>query len=273
MQGSAQHALKPQMSIAGLIAAAGINGAHIDRLKVRGGFDEALAIAGAGVLGGTTPGITFKWQEASPSAADPETPDAATWADIAGAVHRAIANAPAGLVASVNIAANQTFTLLTTTPPAPSHIMLVIVDSTPSIVAGTVYIVGTREPDLDKGEVGNQAQTEIINCAAGAGTYRSSKVFNTVTSIQGGVVGGVTGTIDFSVLGGAGNETLTAGWENSGADLVQVGRILLRDRKRFLRAVGTLAGSGQTGAVFCGLVLAEPHLKPVNQVGSVAFSV
>lgn len=76
-------------------------------------------------------------------------------------------------------------------PLHPITLDVLVVDTTPGIVAGTVTIVG-------KGAYG-QTQTEVYNCAAGAGTYVGAKPFSVVTTVTTG---------GFTVLGGAGDETI-----------------------------------------------------------------
>ncbi len=76
----------------------------------------------------------------------------------------------------------------------PRRIIITIVDTTPSIVAGTVTLNGFDS----KGD----PLVEIVSIAGGAGTYTSTKFFSSVTS----VVTSVT-----TVLGGAGDETIKVG--------------------------------------------------------------
>lgn len=76
-------------------------------------------------------------------------------------------------------------------PIHPLTLDVLVVDTTPGIVAGIVTITG-------KGAYG-QAQVETYNCAAGAGTYTGNKPFSVVTSVV---------TSGFTVLGGAGDETI-----------------------------------------------------------------
>lgn len=271
MQGTAHQEAKLALSVAGLMDDANGGGAHVDRLRDGPGWDEGLAFLAVGQQGGTDPTLDVKWQEADPSASDPTTPDAATWADIAGAAHKQVLFDDNRIVTVVNLT-NIAFTIAAQ-PANPSRVTIVIVDTTPSIVAGTVLIVGTRHADKEKGELEDQALSEIVDCAAGAGTYRTTGIFKTVASATAGVVAGVAGTVNFTVLGGAGDETIRIGVDNSSAAVPHVGRLLLRDRKRFLRAHRTKGGTTPTGGVAAGLVLLEAHHKPVHQVIPSEFSV
>lgn len=78
------------------------------------------------------------------------------------------------------------------------RVTVTIVDTTPSIVAGTVRVIGTNLAGI--------AQQEDVSIAAGAGIYRTVDRFLTVTSVQ---------TIGVTVLGGAGNETIKVGVEGT----------------------------------------------------------
>lgn len=75
-------------------------------------------------------------------------------------------------------------------PITPMTVDVLVVDTTPSITAGTVTITGTG--------ANGRTQVETVNCAAGAGTYVGNKPFAVITSIV---------TSGFTVLGGAGDET------------------------------------------------------------------
>lgn len=78
----------------------------------------------------------------------------------------------------------------------PRRVTITIVDTVPSIVAGSVLITGTDS----KGD----AQTESVSIAGGAGVYTSTKFFATVASVT---ISGAT------VLGGSGDETIKVGVE------------------------------------------------------------
>lgn len=97
------------------------------------------------------------------------------------------------VVATVNLT-NTTLTLATQ-PDYPRNVVITIVDTTPSITVGTVTVTGTLAD-------GSTAQTEVFNCAAGAGTYTGAKAFAKITSIV---------TTSFATLGGAGDETIAVG--------------------------------------------------------------
>lgn len=78
----------------------------------------------------------------------------------------------------------------------PRRVTITIVDTTPSINAGTVQIVGTDS----RGD----ALSETVSIAGGAGVYTTTKFFTTVTSA---VVSGA------ATLDGAGDETIKIGVE------------------------------------------------------------
>jgi hypothetical protein len=90
------------------------------------------------------------------------------------------------------------------TNPGTSVVKVTIVDTTPSITSGKVRIVGL---------VGGVSTTEDLNISAGAGTYLSTTVFDTITAVY---------TWGVAVLGGAGNETILVEWNSNGADIVLV---------------------------------------------------
>jgi len=101
------------------------------------------------------------------------------------------------IVAGANLT-NKSWTIAAQ-PDVPRNMVITIVDTTPSITAGVVTIVGV-------GAYG-QAVTETFDCSAGAGTYTGNVAFATVTSVT---------TSSFATLGGSGDETLSVG---SGAKL------------------------------------------------------
>ncbi len=81
-----------------------------------------------------------------------------------------------------------------TQPKFPRNVVVTIVDTTPSITAGIVTIVGT---DQDGNPV-----TEVYDCAAGVGTYTGNIAFAKIASIT---------LANFATLGGAGDETIAIG--------------------------------------------------------------
>lgn len=87
---------------------------------------------------------------------------------------------------------------------AASKVKVTIVDTTPSIVAGTLRIGGV---------VGGVATYEDISIAAGAGVYTTVADFTSVTLVK---------TVGVSVLGGAGDETLAAEWNTGAQSIVNV---------------------------------------------------
>jgi len=257
MKGTAQYHHKVAISAAQLISVADANGQPIDCL----GFAEALLQLFVTPLGGTDPVLDVKWQEG----------DTATgsFADITGAAHKQVLLDDNLVVVSVNLT-NTTLTVAAQ-PANPARLRFVIVDTTPSITAGTIYVTGTRPPVA--GEVGNQACSDLINCAAGAGTYYTTNIYASVTAIKTGVVAGVTGTVDFTVLGGAGNETIIAGVDNSGPYVPHIGRINLIGRKRFIRAVPVRGGSSPTGGYVASACLCMGAEFPITPVVPNEFSV
>lgn len=98
------------------------------------------------------------------------------------------------VLATTNLLTATTYNALGGQPDTPRNVVLVVVDTTPSIVAGVVTVTGT--------DVNDAVQTEAISIAAGAGTYTGTKVFKTIVTLA-------TGTV--TVLGGAGDETIAAG--------------------------------------------------------------
>jgi hypothetical protein len=175
MKGTADFHSKVEISLA-KDDPADANGRAIDCF----GAHEALPFVVQATLGGTDPTNDVKWAE---------SPDGSTsWADITGAAHDQILIDDNKVVTVVDLA-NEVLTLAAQ-PASPSRLLITIVDTTPSITAGTVYIVGTRPPQ--QGEQGSQAATEIVDCSGGAGAYRTTTIFDAVTSITNGVVAGVS---------------------------------------------------------------------------------
>lgn len=78
-------------------------------------------------------------------------------------------------------------------PSVTSRLVFEIQDYTTSITAGLITIIGLDE--------NSNHQTEILQCANGAGLYRSTYQWSSITSIT---------TSTFVSLGGAGNETIKA---------------------------------------------------------------
>lgn len=98
-----------------------------------------------------------------------------------------------------NLVTNSTFTLngvgLAGLAANPRRIVVTIVDTTPSVTAGTVRITGT--------DVYGAALIENLNIAAGAGTYTTTKRYASVTEVR---------TLnDVVTLGGGGDETIKVG--------------------------------------------------------------
>lgn len=206
------------------------------------GAEEALCFYVQDTMTGSTPTNIVKWQ-------DSLTTTSGDFADITSAVHKTATINLASVVAVVNLT-NVALTILAQ-PTNPSRLIITVVDTTPGIVAGTITIVGYRPPTLNEG-LSPVAVSETISCAAGAGTYRSTYVYTSVTSIT---------TSAFSVLGGAGDETIKVGEDNTGYGQVHLGRINLVNRKRYLRAMNTHGGSA-AGIMMAGLVLFGQRYRP-----------
>lgn len=103
--------------------------------------------------------------------------------------------AAAGTTDIVNTV-NLTNTSLTVAaqPDVPRSMVVTVVDTTGSIVAGTVTITGV--------DANGNPVSEVIDCSAGAGTYQGSVPFAVVGSVV---------TAGFTVLGGGGDETIAVG--------------------------------------------------------------
>jgi hypothetical protein len=99
---------------------------------------------------------------------------------------------PAGGQAIVSVV-NLTNVALTIAaqPDWPKKMTITVVDTTPTINAGTVTVVGTTWEDV--------AQTEAVSIAAGAGVYNTTGYFKTITSIT---------VASAATLGGGGDETI-----------------------------------------------------------------
>lgn len=99
------------------------------------------------------------------------------------------------LVVVTNLLTNNVFTLAGQIAGDARILTVTVVDSTPSITAGTVRITGT--------DAYGAALIENINIAAGAGAYETTDRFKTVTEVR---------TLnDVVTLGGGGNETIKVG--------------------------------------------------------------
>jgi hypothetical protein len=99
------------------------------------------------------------------------------------------AEAPNKTIVTLGNLTNKSWTIAAQ-PCYPVNMLVLVVDTTPGIVAGIVTITG-------KGAYG-QTLVETLNCAAGAGTYTGTKAFSVITTIV---------TSGFTVLGGSGDET------------------------------------------------------------------
>lgn len=90
MKGTIHEAVKVQHSVlpVAISVASNQGGAAIDRK----GFEEALACVAVGDLGGTSPTLDVKVQEAIEDPASPGNPLASDWSDITGATFAQFAN-------------------------------------------------------------------------------------------------------------------------------------------------------------------------------------
>lgn len=245
-----------RISVAQLMTAADAQGGLAIDCR---GFEEALLFLDCALTGGTTPTMTAKWRESD---------DGSTaWADITSAAH-AVVNVTNDKIVSVVNLTNIAFTIAAQ-PVSPSYVTVTIVDTTPSITAGTVTIVGTRPP-LTYGEkngiapvasAGSQAVTEAIDCSAGAGTYYTKGIFDSIVSVTASA---------FTVLGGSGDETIKVGVDNSGVQgsralIPHLIRLDLVRRKRYIQGYTTKSSSGSPlGYVQMGAVLlASKRLETV----------
>lgn len=99
------------------------------------------------------------------------------------------------LVALTNLLTNNVFTLAGPIVGDARILTITVVDTTPSITAGTVRITGT--------DAYGAALIENVSIAGGAGVYETTDRFKTVTEVR---------TLnDVVTLGGAGDETIKVG--------------------------------------------------------------
>lgn len=97
------------------------------------------------------------------------------------------------IVSAANIVEDTAHTVAAQ-PDVPRNLSLTVVDTTPSIVAGYIEIVGLNQ----NGEL----VEEDVDISDGAGTYYTVNAFSHVSSVT---------PRDMSVLGGSGDETLAVG--------------------------------------------------------------
>ena len=92
-------------------------------------------------------------------------------------------------VAEVNL--TNTVLTIAAQPSVASRLLITIVDTTDSLTAGTITILGEDE--------NSRIVTEVLDCSNGAGIYVSTKAWTVITSIT---------TSLFATLNGAGDETI-----------------------------------------------------------------
>lgn len=152
--------------------------------------------------------------------------DGSDMADIAGAVFDVIERDDNLIVTVVNLVNDTAFTLAAQ-PNSPSRVVIVIVDTTPSITVGTVDVTGTNPA--------GETISESVDISAGAGTYFTALTFATVTEVIGR---------NIATLGGGGNETITVGVDNSGIEVLHEGRIEGQFCPAFIRFRKPTGGTG-----------------------------
>lgn len=97
------------------------------------------------------------------------------------------------IVSAANIVEDTAHTIVAQ-PDVPRNLVLTVVDTTASIVAGYIEVVGLNQ----NGEL----IEEDVDVSDGAGTYYTDNAFSHVSSVT---------PRDMSVLGGSGDETLAVG--------------------------------------------------------------
>lgn len=180
--------------------------------------------------------------------------DGGDMALITGAVFDAIVRDDDGVVTSVDLVNDTAFTLAAD-PPTPCRLVITIVDSTPSITAGTIDVTGT---DVDGNVV-----SESVDISAGAGVYFTTTVFATVTEVIGR---------NIATLGGSSDETIEVGWDNSGVEQVHQGRIEGQFAPAFVRFRKPNGGTG-TSLLFGYFELTQTKTKAVAQPDGLVFDV
>ncbi len=180
--------------------------------------------------------------------------DGSDMADLTGAAFEDIERDDNLIVTVVDLVNDVAFTLAVQ-PNTPSRIVVVIVDTTPGIIAGTIEIAGT-DPD-------GAVISESVDISGGAATYFTTAVFLTVTEIIGR---------DISVLGGASDETITVGVDNSGIAMTHQGRIEGSFAPAFVRFKKATGGTG-TALIYGWFELTQHKEHAVKQPDGVDFDV
>ncbi len=179
--------------------------------------------------------------------------DDSSWALIAGAVFDEFERDDDEIASAANLV-NGTHTI-TNQPLTPSRIILTVVDTTPGIVAGDLIVVGTDG-------YGN-VLTETVDISGGAAVYFTTGFFASITSITG---------VAITVLGGAGDETLEIGVDNTGIVSILVGRIEGKFCPKFLRVNKATGGAGAKD-VLAWFEFSQYKELRINQLVADAFSV
>lgn len=180
--------------------------------------------------------------------------DGSDMVDIAGAVFEDLERDD-NLVVTVEDLVNDLAFTIAAQPNTPSRIVIVIVDTTPGIVAGTVDVSGTN--------VAGEVISESVDISGGAATYFTVAVFATVTEVIGR---------NITVLGGSSDETITVGVDNTGLAMVAQGRIDGQFAPAFIRYKKATGGTG-TDIVYGWFELTQHKEKAVVQPDGLDFDV
>lgn len=241
------HSTQHTRSVGGLLVANNASETFGPIVDVRG-VDEIKAVLMAEAFGNAeiSPAVDIYGGQES---------DGSDFAAIAGAAFDLIERDNDGLVTVVNLVNDTAFTLAADVP-SPSRVVVVIVDTTPSITAGTIDVTGTRASD-------GAVVTESIDISAGAGTYVGSVVFSSVTQVIGR---------NIATLGGSGDETITVGHDNSGVEQVHQGRIEGQFAPAFVRMRKPTGGTG-TSNLNGWFELSQTKTKAIAQRDGLVFDV
>jgi hypothetical protein len=223
--------IKPALSFIGPVTGGDLNGSEVDRL----GYNQVQAFVACDVLplDGV---IDWKVQGSDTSGG--------TFADVTGAAGDKITVEDDTIVAAVDLT-NIALTIAAQ-PSSPARLRIEVVDTTPSITQGDVTIVGT--------DILDNALTEVVSYTGGA-VKITSGVFKTIESIT---------CSDFETLGGASDETIEVGPDNSTG--VHVGALDGTQLPRYLRLV-TANVTGGSGNMFGGFNLSNYTRLPDHPDG------
>jgi len=206
------HFIHPRLSFADTIVASDLTGAVVDTR----GFEQIQACVAVDQL--PLDGVV-DWKVQSVDDLAGTNP-----VDLTGAAGDTITVTDDTIVAAVDLVNGAQ--IVAASPTNPSRLRIEVVDTTPGITVGDVTIEG-----LDQD---GKALTEVVLFTAGA-IKTTVGIFSQVDEIT---------TANFSVLGGASDETIEVGVDNSSG--VHVGRIDGTQAPRFLRLV-TFNVAGASG--------------------------